>query len=309
VQDVIVYACHLSPYPYGPYSACLEHREASRVRSDESRSGRLQQVSDILHQMARLLADADSVPVFLMGDFNCPSHLDWTPAAAPLHCGYTIEWPVTLAVEEAGFADSYREIHPDPVADPGNTWSPIYETFTHPGGAREPLDRIDMVHAAGAGVTAIDSEVFLVEPIAPIPDHEDNGWPSDHAAVLSAFSVVLGGGKDLPLATLALNRRSYSSGEPILAEFANGPGNAADWIGLYPAGATPGDPTSPAWAWFYTSNTQTVRGRSGPSQGAVLFGASSAPVWPLPQGKYSAYFFCCDGYTILAGPVAFKVTP
>ena len=64
------------------------------------------------------------IPTFLTGDFNAPSHLDWTEAAVGLrpHVKYAMPWPVSMAVEAAGFRDAYRELHPDPVADPGLTW-------------------------------------------------------------------------------------------------------------------------------------------------------------------------------------------
>jgi endonuclease/exonuclease/phosphatase family metal-dependent hydrolase len=305
VQDVIVYVCHLSAFPYGPYSACLDGLSTSQVLADETQSGRVQQISDLLNQLGPFVANADSVPIFLMGDFNTPSHLDWTPAAAALHCGYAIEWPVTSHVESAGLVDSYREMHPDPVSDPGNTWSPIYQTFVYPDGKHEPLDRIDLIHHAGAGVTTLASEVFTSGTIQQDPNYQNNGWPSDHAAVVSTFSVVLGDGTAVPPATLALNKTSYKSGETIVARFANGPGNATDWIGLQLETDLPG--VQPFPAWFYTNNTQTAQGQLGLTQGEVVFDGRSAPVWPLPRGSYRALFFCCDGYSILAGPVAFKV--
>ncbi len=34
-------------------------------------------------------------------------------------------WPVSEALVGAGLRDSYREAHPDPVADPGNTWGGV----------------------------------------------------------------------------------------------------------------------------------------------------------------------------------------
>jgi hypothetical protein len=308
VQDVIVWVCHLTAFPYGPYSACLDGLSPSQVLNDETQSGRLQQISNILSDMGPFIADSDSIPVFLMGDFNTPSHLDWTPAAASLHCGYALEWPVTRAIEDAGMVDSYRNLHPNPVADPGNTWSPVFETFTYPDGTPEPLDRIDMIHHAGSGITALTSEVFLVEPITQFPDVSDNGWPSDHAAVLSTFQVLLGGGEALPLPTLALDDRNYAREDPIVATFAHGPGNSTDWIGLYRATDTPGAQSVQALSWWYTNNTQTAHGQFGPTQGQVVFDGRSRPVWPLPGGSYSAYFFCCDGYTVLAGPVAFRVS-
>ena len=43
-------------------------------------------------------------PVFLTGDFNEPSHLDWTQAAANagLHFGKKVDWPTSHAVVNAG---------------------------------------------------------------------------------------------------------------------------------------------------------------------------------------------------------------
>ena len=89
------------------------------------------------------------MPVFLTGDFNSPSHLDWTPAVAAVRddVPYPFDWPVSRALADAGFRDSYREVHPDPVAVPGFTWTP--------GGLEsdpnEVHDRIDWVLArAGA---------------------------------------------------------------------------------------------------------------------------------------------------------------
>src|ERR1700693_3263983 len=64
------------------------------------------------------------IPVFLTGDFNSPSLHDWTASAIKSwkFRAYPVSWPVTGAVEAAGFKDSYRTVHPDPVADPGITW-------------------------------------------------------------------------------------------------------------------------------------------------------------------------------------------
>jgi len=49
----------------------------------------------------------DGTPVFLTGDFNTPSHLDRAGAGLA----------VTRMLADAGLRDSYREAHPDPVAE------------------------------------------------------------------------------------------------------------------------------------------------------------------------------------------------
>jgi hypothetical protein len=121
--------------------------------------------------------------VVLVGDFNAPSHLDRTDAP----------WPVTRAAEEAGLRDSYREIHPDPVRDPGHTWSPIHVVHPEEGsgsGRPEPQDRIDFVLHNGRGLRALDSRTLVAGTPEPWPKVAANAWPSDHAAVVTTF--VLG---------------------------------------------------------------------------------------------------------------------
>jgi endonuclease/exonuclease/phosphatase family metal-dependent hydrolase len=104
---------------------------------------------------------------------------------------------------------------------------------------------------------------------------------------------------------LSLNKDFYIGGEPIFASFWNGPGNTTDWIGIYRPWQTPG--SVPSTVWLYTNGTQWPGG-SGPTDGSVEFNNDTgAPQWPLTEGDWVAYFLCCDGYTILAGPVAFAV--
>jgi hypothetical protein len=126
--------------------------------------------------------------------------------------------------------------------------------------------------------------------------------------VVSTFEVALGGGENLPLPALDLDDHSYRSGDPIVATFAGGPGNPTDWIGLYREADTPGAPSVQAVTWFYTNNAQVAHGQSGPASGQVIFDEGSGPIWPLPGGSYRAFFLCCDGYTVLAGPVSFRVS-
>ncbi len=185
-ERAVVWNVHLNYTPYGPYDACLDKMSISRIVARESESGRVGEIKDVLRVMAPQLTE--SIPVFLVGDFNAPSHLDWTPAAASTHCGYTVPWPVSTAVRDAGLIDSYRAVHSDPVAKPGNTWSPVYPKHNGTTGAAEPQDRIDFVYAAGPVRTLSSSAVIYGAPKA-VPDHKSNEWSSDHAAVVSKFSV------------------------------------------------------------------------------------------------------------------------
>jgi endonuclease/exonuclease/phosphatase family metal-dependent hydrolase len=171
--EVDVWTAHLDYTPYGPYESAFDGLAAAGLIAHEG--VRLAQMRDALRTIEE---SADSgVPVVLAGDFNCPSHLDWPDVA----------WPVTKAAEEAGLSDSYREVHPDPVRDPGHTWSPIHPVHEDGSGRPEPQDRIDYV--LHRGLTVLDSRTVVTGTPRPWPDVAGNEWPSDHAAVLTTFAV------------------------------------------------------------------------------------------------------------------------
>lgn len=62
--------------------------------------------------------------ILLGGDFNEPSHLDWTEATRDSadHRGMVVPWTVTTLLDEAGYADAYRVKYPNPVTHPGYTY-------------------------------------------------------------------------------------------------------------------------------------------------------------------------------------------
>jgi endonuclease/exonuclease/phosphatase family metal-dependent hydrolase len=108
---VAVANVHLSNEPSGtglardgrPLAEVLAAEQASRVVE-----------ATPLAALGRLAAEG--TPVFLTGDFNTPSHHDWTEAVRRVRpeIPYAVAWPVTRLLEGAGLRDSYREAHPDP---------------------------------------------------------------------------------------------------------------------------------------------------------------------------------------------------
>ena len=184
-EQVVLWDVHLYYTPYGPYDACFDRMSVDRILQREAQSGRVREIEGILRAMAPHLAG--STPVFLVGDFNAPSHRDWVPAAASLHCGYTVDWPVSRAVENAGLVDSFRTVHPNPVTAQGNTWSPVYPKHNGSTGVDEPQDRIDFVYATRA--TPLTSAAVVLGTPTPVPNHAANEWPSDHAAVVTRFRI------------------------------------------------------------------------------------------------------------------------
>ncbi|CAG9989710.1 unnamed protein product [Clonostachys byssicola] len=184
-SQVIVRTAHLGFDPYGPYDFCFDHMTVDQVLKREAQSGRTPQILDIVSKIKSQLADSDKVPVILSGDFNAPSHLDYTEAASGLHCGVKdVPWPTSVEPTNAGLVDSYREIHKDPAADPAITWSPI---FLDNNGRPEPLDRIDFIYHKG--LKTLNSFIEVVGNPKAQPNHADNEWTSDHKSVKTIFQV------------------------------------------------------------------------------------------------------------------------
>lgn len=144
------------------------------VAEGETRHG---EVKQILSEVKDLWQHADAIPVVMSGDFNSGSHLDWTEATKGLHAGYSVPWPVSKEMEAAGFKDSYRELHINPLVDPGLTWTPRAATSSTKYGLR---DRIDYIYYKGKSLQALNSRVIDQHPIL---------FPSDHAAVLTVFKL------------------------------------------------------------------------------------------------------------------------
>ena len=180
---VAVSNVHLPSDPYGPYWVRDgEPRSAVLALERSTRLPAIQRQLDVLPDLA-----ASGVPVFLTGDFNSPSHLDWTPAvdAARDQVRYPVVWPVSAALAGAGFRDSYREIHPDPVAVPGFTWTPPGTLESVPD---EVYDRIDWVLVQGPAETL--GTKLVGETGGPDVDVERDVYPTDHRGVVSTFRVT-----------------------------------------------------------------------------------------------------------------------
>ena len=184
-SQVIMWNVHLGYTPYGPYDFCFSNMTNDQVMQRETDSGRTPQIIEVVGKMKTAIANYNDIPVLLTGDFNAPSHLDWTKATASQHCGVgEFAWPSSIHPTEAGLVDSFREIHEDPSADPGITWSPIY---LENDGRPEPMDRVDFVYHKG--LVTVDSNTVVVGHPMPEPNQKDNEWPTDHAAMKTTFKV------------------------------------------------------------------------------------------------------------------------
>ncbi len=177
---------HLMHTPYQPYQLLnIPYGNAPFIRTAaeavaEAGKARGGEIEALLAELKPALATGE--PVFLTGDFNEPSHLDWTAKAAQagLH-PLAVSYPSTAAVVAAGMHDSYRFLHPDEVSRPGITWTPL----TKPSDPQDHHDRIDFVFFAGRGVTP--TRCSVVGEVQPAADIVVTPWPSDHRAVVGTF--------------------------------------------------------------------------------------------------------------------------
>ncbi|KAJ4257884.1 hypothetical protein NW757_003512 [Fusarium falciforme] len=187
-QQLNFYVAHLGYTPYGPYDTCFSHMSPDKVIQREAQSGRTPQMEATLRGMKNHLDQADETPVFLVGDFNAPSHLDWVDGLKEKNCGYSnVRWPTSVLPEEVGLIDSFRVANPDPVKVQGTTWSPV--TIWNNANRREPQDRIDFILHKGKSLKVTDSHTVVVGNPMPIPDTKYNEWFSDHAAVLTTYEL------------------------------------------------------------------------------------------------------------------------
>jgi exodeoxyribonuclease-3 len=196
-KHAYIFNLHLPSHPYQPYQL-LEIRPKWRKHTNNitfikteakaiewAKKARGAEIAKVLRQV-KSIPDQEA-PVFVVGDFNEPSHLDWTETAAkagrhPIKVAY----PTSTEMVKAGFRDSYRTIYPDEMKNPGITWSSAYKV----GDPRTHHDRIDFVYFKGKGLE--------VKEVKILGENEENAdlvvspYPSDHRAVVGTFTLIDG---------------------------------------------------------------------------------------------------------------------
>jgi endonuclease/exonuclease/phosphatase family metal-dependent hydrolase len=179
-RKVHVFNIHLDDAPYQPYQLLgieygpypyLKTAEEAVKAAQETRGGALK----------LLFADMDAAGAadasFVFGDFNEPSHHDWTEAAVKAgHQPLAVQWPTTGALANRGFVDTYRAVFPDAAAKPAFTWTPTSE----PSATDDHHDRIDFAFARAAQLEVLAAGI--VGEKAPFADLIVTPWPSDHRA-------------------------------------------------------------------------------------------------------------------------------
>lgn len=185
---VCIFNCHFAAKPYQPYQLLdIPYGDAPFIKTeDEAILWANKSRGDAVRRMiAELKAvQATGIPCIVTGDFNEPSHLDWTTAAAlagqhPIKVAY----PTSTRVSANGMVDCYRKKNSDEVTKPGVTWTPL-TLKTDP---KDHHDRIDFVYAESRFLDVVDCQV--VGEAIQNADVVVSPWPSDHRAVMATLKM------------------------------------------------------------------------------------------------------------------------
>jgi exodeoxyribonuclease III len=198
---------HLPYFPYQPFqiahipyedSPFLDSEQETQNSCASSRTPQLKQLLDDINASTNVNSD----PILITGDFNEPSHLDWTCKASiagyhPIIC----QWPETKLLEDHGFIDAYRfHSQSGVVASPGFTWCPrnpipelelLNNSNLKMKRTAEHHDRIDFIfaknHLSVESCETVGCSQFI-PPDRPMAS-DSSTWPTDHQGVLATFNL------------------------------------------------------------------------------------------------------------------------
>ena len=167
-------------------------------------------------------------------------------------------------------------------------------TYHAPGG---PGERVRIVPEGG------DPVADMIDSQGTPPGALTDGVATFPTAALApgAYDVVLIDGIDAELARSPFwvreadappvlgSRWSFDVGEPIEISFTQAPANRFDWIGLYERGADP-------LVDYYIAYRYT----RAAVEGTVTFDEREYGPWPLPPGRYTAFYLLTDVYRQVA---------
>jgi endonuclease/exonuclease/phosphatase family metal-dependent hydrolase len=172
------------------------------VRGDDNRYEHIQKLLQHPHFL-KDLANKKNIPVVVAGDFNCVSHLDYTPETKKkgLNFGRILPVEVSKAMEKYGFTDTYRYTNPEITEKTlGHTWTTVGPGFVYVEDKgfvpakndpkpefRGLFARIDFIYFTGGHIKPVSSRTII---------HYDSNrdrsfpeFPSDHGAVLTTFEL------------------------------------------------------------------------------------------------------------------------
>jgi endonuclease/exonuclease/phosphatase family metal-dependent hydrolase len=180
-RHIAVFNIHATDFPYQPYQLLgIPYGDAPflRTAAQAEQAAAAARGGALALLLEDLAASRDSAAQVIFGDFNEPSHRDWSArAAAAGRHPLAVAYPLVRALEAEGFVDALRAVYPDEMDKPAYTWTPT----TRPDDPADHHDRIDFVLVRGAGLQV--ESAGIVGEAAPAADLVVAPWPSDHRAV------------------------------------------------------------------------------------------------------------------------------
>lgn len=168
---------HYLPWENEPEEMGMSTAELLDWEKTETRYNMIQKV---LPYLKKYSAATDSIPMIFGGDMNSPSHLDWGEATKEIHNGLQVPWYSTKVLEDLGLIDTYRTVHPDPIAHPGITWDSKGVKDEH---------RIDYIFYKGEALKPVASDSHMAHLGEPFSiNGKTFPYPSDHGFVVTTFS-------------------------------------------------------------------------------------------------------------------------
>jgi endonuclease/exonuclease/phosphatase family metal-dependent hydrolase len=304
---------HLPDEPYGP--VLISHHARVKAVLENERKARLPVALPYITNLSALAKNG--MPVFLTGDFNSPSDLDWTTSTVNVVRNHSVAvpWVVTQTAAHYGLKDSFRAFYPDPLQVSGFTWPSMRPFLKNSIDGYNPSnndlpDRLDFILYGGKArvlhsqvIGAAHSKTVAIN-ITP--------WPSDHAAVVSRFEVIpvkLNSGTyfkperdSLPAAPeIFTSKNIFKPGEPVEIEWKNAPGNRYDYISIVPVGATKSFMEDAPRLYTHAKAAGRIHVDARNIKGNwLLWGESKMAKWPLGVGEYDVKLMLDDSPLVLA---------
>ncbi|HEY0248040.1 MAG TPA: InlB B-repeat-containing protein [Gryllotalpicola sp.] len=233
--------------------------------SAKDTAARATQATAIADAAQRELFTAAQTPVVLLGDLGSADLADTFTAT--------------------GLSDTYRRANPDADAAPGATW-PVF-----PASAADAT-RVDYVLEAGTGLGLSDSdELSAGRPSGTAP--AGNSWASDHAAVVTTFTVGdASSAPTPPTVTTGTSTIAYQIGHSPagIAAFLSDVDATADQTGTTLT-ADLGSVDFSVAGWY---TAQIVAAHDGAVSAPVSVAVRVAPIPKLTLGSDTATFAAGD---------------
>lgn len=147
LDGIHIYPVHFHDFPYQPFQIigteyCEKVCQPFTRNVHEIIKSAKEARGKAFEYLKRSLEESreKGAEIIIAGDFNEPSHLDWTPRAVSHGlCPMSVVYPISYELSQLGYVDAYRQLYPDEVTHPGYTW---------PTSGNERKERIDFIYVS-----------------------------------------------------------------------------------------------------------------------------------------------------------------